>query len=165
MPYGTFTNVLRLHLTRSYTLETPWPEDGFYVDTIYYYLHPGTHYPLVEVYSNSAGEDLSSLTVTTGVRWLSDPFAGIQGTVAPANTLVAVAQGDGLVRLDVVLTTGGAATIDVIDAAGRRAAQERMALSAGASSHTLSVSTLRPGLYSVRLLLNGQQMTTRLVMP
>lgn len=166
LPYGTFTNVLRLHLTRSYTLETPWPEDGFYVDTIYYYLHPGTHYPLVEVFTNTSGAtDGGDPIVTAGARWLSDPFAGIQGAVAPANTLAAVAQGDGLVRLDVVLTTGGAATIDVIDAAGRRAAQERMALSARASSHTLSVSTLRPGLYSVRLLLNGQQMTTRLVMP
>ncbi len=76
LPYDTFTNVLRLHLSRNTILETQWPEDGYYVDTIYYYLHPGTHFPLVEVYSNSAGEDLSSLTVTTGVRWLSDPLRG-----------------------------------------------------------------------------------------
>ena len=165
LPYGTFTNVLRLHLTRNYTLETIWPEDGYYVDTIYYYLHPGTHFPLVEVYSNSAGEDLSSLTVTTGVRWLSDPFAGVPGAVAPANALVAVAQGDGLIRLDLSLNTGGAATIDVIDAAGRTVAQDRMSLGAGASRHTLGVSTITPGLYTVRMLLNGQQLTTRLVMP
>ncbi|MBK8228057.1 MAG: T9SS type A sorting domain-containing protein [Flavobacteriales bacterium] len=165
LPYGTFTNVLRLHLTRSYTLETPWPEDGFYVDTIYYYLHPGTHYPLVEVFTNSSGEEGGEPIVTTGVRWLSDPFAGIQGAVASANTLVAVAQGDGLVRLDLSLNAGGAVTIDVIDAAGRIVAQDRLGLGAGASSHTLAVSALRPGLYTVRMLLNGQQMTTRLVMP
>ncbi len=163
LPYDTFTNVLRLHLSRNTILETQWPEDGYYVDMIYYYLHPGTHFPLVEVYSNSAGEDLSSLTVTTGVRWLSDPFAGVQGAVAPANALVAVAQGDGIVRLDLSLSAGGVATIDVIDAAGRSVVQERMGLGAGASSHTLSVSTLTPGLYTVRMLLNGQQMTTRLV--
>jgi len=164
LPYGTFTNVLRLHLTRSYTLETPWPEDGFYVDTIYYYLHPGTHYPLVEVFTNSSGEESGEPIVTTGVRWLGDPFAGMQAPVAPANTLIAVAQGDGLVRLDLSLQTGGAATIDVIDAAGRTVAQDRMGFGAGASSHTLAVSTLRPGLYIVRMLLNDQQMTTRLVM-
>lgn len=163
LPYGTFTNVLRLQLTRNSTLETQWPEDMFSVDTIYYYLHPGTHYPLVEVYSNSVGEEGSFPTMTTGVRWLSDPFAGMQGAVAPANALVAVAQGDGLVRLDLSLRTGGAATIDVIDAAGRTVARDRMALSAGASSNTIAVSTLRPGLYIVRMLLNGQQMTTRLV--
>ena len=159
LPYDTFTNVLRLHLSRNTILETQWPEDGYYVDTIYYYLHPGTHFPLVEVYSNSAGEDLSSLTVTTGVRWLSDPFAGLQGAVAPANALVAVAQGDGIVRLDLSLSAGGVAMIRLIDAAGRTVAQERIGLSAGASSHALGVSTLTPGLYTVRMLLNGQQMT------
>jgi len=164
LPYGTFTNVLRLHLTRSYTLETPWPEDAFYENDIYYYLRPDTHYPLVEVFTDSSGTtDGGDPIVTTGVRWLSDPFAGVQGTVAPANTLVAVAQGDGLVRLDLSLNTGGAATIQVIDAAGRTVAQDRMGLGAGASSHTLGMSTLAPGLYTVRLLLNGQQMTTRLV--
>ncbi len=163
LPYDTFTNVLRLHLSRNTILETQWPEDGYYVDTIYYYLHPGTHFPLVEVYSNSAGEDLSSLTVTTGVRWLGDPFAGLQAAAAPANTLIAVAQGDGIVRLDLSLSAGGVATIQVIDAAGRSVVQERMGLGAGTSSHTLAVSTLRPGLYIVRMLLNGQQMATRLV--
>ena len=163
LPYGTFTNVIRLHLTRNSILETQWPEDGYYVDTIFYYLHPGTHYPVVEVYSNSAGEEGSFPTVTTGVRWLSDPFAGVQGAVAPANTLVAVVQGDGLVRLDLSLHTGGASTIELIDAAGRSVAQHRMGLSAGASSHTLGVPTLTPGLYTVRMQLNGQQMSTRLV--
>jgi hypothetical protein len=163
LPYGTFTNVLRLHLIRNTTLETQWPEDEYYVDTIYYYLHPGTHYPLVEVFSNTLVDAISP--PPPGVRWLGDPFAGVQGTVAPANALVAVAQGDGLVRLDLSLNAGGAATIDVIDAAGRIVAQDRLGLGAGASSHTLAVSALRPGLYTVRMLLNDQQMTTRLVMP
>ncbi len=74
-----------------------------------------------------------------------------------------MAQGDGIVRLDLSLSAGGVATIQVIDAAGRTVAQERIGLSAGASSHALGVSTLTPGLYTVRMLLNGQQMTTRLV--
>jgi len=160
---GTFDNVLRIHLTRNYIDNNQFPENLYYVDDIYYYLRPGTHYPLVEVYSNCVAVDELCTPVPTGVRWLSDPFAGVQGTVAPANTLVAVAQGDGLVRLDLSLQTGGAATIDVIDAAGRTVAGDRMGLGAGASSHTLAVSTLTPGLYTVRMLLNGQQLTTRLV--
>jgi len=162
MPWGTVSNVLRVHWTSTLRDSTTLFAIDYTYDAYVYYV-VGQSYPLAELVT--AEVTLFGGTTTTQFsRWLAEISTGLDAPAVEATVLqVAPNPAEEAVRLSLPASFQGDVTVELVDAAGRTVRREQLLRPAGPAVH-MALGTLTEGCYLVRAVDGeGHQATGRFI--
>lgn len=139
LPYGSFSNVLRVHITSS--IEFVFDGGGFTAESDdYYYFKPGVRFPLL-----IASADGESIT------WLDQGSVGVEDLLAQAIGVdVFPNPATGAVNV-LYSATGGRLQMDLVSASGSVVLQRSLNAGSGIQKQPIDLEGLAPGLYTVRI--------------
>ncbi|MCB0770517.1 MAG: T9SS type A sorting domain-containing protein [Flavobacteriales bacterium] len=159
LPFGSFTNVIRVHLEQSVNDNTDFGSAVTTGDRYQYYL-PGFPAPLAEIidFTSVSGTDV---TTDQRVQWVNELSTAL-ATRGDASFDLSLSPNPTTDRTTVVLPTEGATHVHVLDAMGRIVLSIVPALDQ--RTVMLELNGLSPGAYSVRVQGRGASVrTARLV--
>lgn len=156
LPWGTLMNVLRLDLVWDWTdsIGSPFPFVSTYHNEFTYFIQAGTHFPIVELFSNTV-TTFGSPTTVTGVNWLSD----INTSIARASDTgreLSIRPNPANDILSLTSTTGSLnqfRSAELLDACGRFVRTVTLPELAN-----MNVASLEPGLYVLRVAYAEEQL-------
>lgn len=161
MPWGTVTDVLRIHLLITQTQAIVGAQSDF-LEEYYEYYTPGVAYPLVRTYDKKemlGGGAFVQMDQT--LLWMSPVGVGTpESAVASTITLFPNPAHD-----VVCLNTGSAqvSRVELLDASGRVVRSEALVLGSS-TAQRFSLSGIASGVYTVRMSeVDGHQQSQRLV--
>lgn len=165
MPYGTISNVLRLHVTEDYMDDLEDLYQIEYDSEMYMYYKPGVHLPILNITIFTASVDgfPSSNQYT---QWISAEDATSVAELLNNTIGIDVFPNPAQDNIDLVFSSeGGAIQMDVLDVNGRIVLSEGTTNAVmGLDRRSLDIISLPAGIYHVRILAaNGQQGVRRFV--
>lgn len=157
MPYGTIDNVLRVAITCSYTDNFGGFGSIQYDLVQHVFYKPGVPAPLVQ-FTRQTSDGMGNYQQDSTSSWLSGDLVGITGAMQHAVGLE-VAPNPAHGQATVIFSSeGGAMQLALFDATGRLLRTEQLDRQPlGLGSHTVDLSGLPAGLYTLQLTGAGRQ--------
>lgn len=148
MPWGTVSNVLRIHLLNVMQDSMSLFTMDYTYDSYLYYV-AGQSYPIAELVSATIDFGFGAPQVVQFSRWTGELSVGLGNQPSANNSLHVYPNPTyDVVNIAIPAEIGSNASVTLIDAAGRIALQERL-VSVNSPYAPLDVRNVTPGIYQV----------------
>ncbi|MBK6755348.1 MAG: hypothetical protein IPG69_17610 [Flavobacteriales bacterium] len=148
LPYGTFTDCLRLHEVRDFIdAFSSLPDSGFVTRDYYHFVRPGIHASLLTMGTQVYTQGTSTI-ISEGTTML-DPLSTWIDPVGGAAGLMLLAPNPATDRVELFVPSGDVTAVELCDATGRTL--RSWTIRAGAQHAVLDLSGLPCGVHVVRI--------------